>query len=180
MPSVYLNPSNEQNEFIIGGSEEYYMNKIADAMVPYLSGSGIKVTRSKPGESLSNAINESNAGNYDLHIGLGSTASPYYSTGAQQGPVALYYEGNDKGKKAAEVIAENIKSIYPRPNLVATLPNQTFSELKDTKAPAVLVEVGYHNNTSDAYWIKDNIDAIGRIIALGVSQYFGIPFVKPA
>jgi N-acetylmuramoyl-L-alanine amidase len=179
MPSVYLNPSNEQNEFIIGGSEEYYMNKIAVAMVPYLRGCGIEVTRSKPGESLSNAIKESNAGNYDLHIGLGSTASSYYPTGAQQGPVVLYYEGNDKGKKAAEVIAENIKSIYPRPNLIATFPNQTLSELKDTKAPTVLVEVGYQNNTSDAYWIKDNIDAIGRIIALGVSQYFGIPFVKP-
>lgn len=179
MPSVYLNPSNEQNEFIIGGSEEYYMNKIADAMVPYLRGSGIEVTRSKPGESMSNAIKESNAGNYDLHIGLGSTASPYYSTGAQQGPVVLYHEGNDKGKKAAEVIADNLKSIYPRPNLITTLPNQTLSELNDTKATTILVETGYHNNTSDAYWIKDNIDAIGRIIALGVSQYFGIPFVKP-
>lgn len=180
MPSVYLNPSNEQNEFIIGGSEEYYMNKIADAMVAYLRGSGIEVTRSKPGESLSKAINESNSGNYDLHIGLGSTASPYYSTGAQQGPLVLYYEGNDKGKKAAEVIEENFKSIYPRPDLIATFPNQTLSELKDTKAPAVLIEVGYHNNTADAYWIRDNIDAIGRIIALGVSQYFGIPFVKPS
>lgn len=179
MPSVYLNPSNEQNEFITGGSEEYYMNKIADAMVPYLSGSGIEVTRSKPGESLSNAIKESNAGSYDLHIGLGSTVSPYYPTGAQQGPILLYYEGNDKGKKAAEVIAENVKSIYPRPDLTAIFPNHTLGELKDTKAPAVLVEVGYHNNTSDAYWIGDNIDAIGRIIALGISQYFGIPFVKP-
>lgn len=179
MPSVYLNPSNELNEFIIGGTEEYYMNRIADAMVPYLRGSGIEVTRSKPGERLSNAINESNAGNYDLHIGLGSIAAALFPTGAQQGPTVLYYKGDERGRNAAEVIAENLKSIYPRPNLITTYPNQTFSELKDTKAPAVLVEVGYHNNTADAYWIKDNIDAIGRIIALGVSQYFGIPFVRP-
>jgi len=180
MPKVYLNPSNERNEFIIGGSEEYYMNKIADAMIPYLRGSGIEVTRSEPGEALSKAIEESNAGNYDLHIGLGSIATPYFSTGAQQGPTVLYYDDNKKGKQAAEIIADNIKAIYPRPNLVATFSNQTLSELKDTKATSVLVEVGYHNNTLDAYWIRDNADAIGRIIALGVSQYLGIPFLKPS
>lgn len=179
MPSVYLNPSNAQAEFIIGGSEEYYMNKIADAMVPYLRGSGIEVTRSEPDVSLSNSIEESNAGNYDLHIGLGSLATSYFSTGSQQGPIILYYEDNSKGKQAAEVIADNFKAIYPRPNFVSTLSNQTLRELKETKAPSVLVEVGYHNNTLDAYWIRDNIDAIGRILALGVSQYFGIPFVKP-
>ena len=180
MPKVYLNPSNGKNEFVIGGSEEYYMNKIADAMAPYLSGSGIEVTRSKPGDLLSKSIEESNAGNYDLYIGVGSIASPYFSTGAQQGPVVLYYDDNEKGKKAAELIADNFKAIYPRPNLVTTFSNQTLSELKDVKAPAVLVEVGYDNNTLDAYWIRDNTDAIGRIIALGVSQYLGVPFVKPA
>lgn len=179
MPKVYLNPSNETNEFVIGGTEEYYMNKITDAMVPYLQGSGIEVTRSDPRMNLSQAIAESNAGNYDLHLGIGSISSAYFSTGAQQGPTVFYYEGNEQGKKAAEFISENFKAIYPRPNLVATAPNQTFSELKNTKAPSVLVEVGYNDNTLDAYWIRDNIDAIGRIIALGVSQYFGIPFVKP-
>lgn len=179
MPKLYLNPSNQSNEFIIGGSDQYYMNKIADAMVPYLLGSGIEVTRSEPGENLAKAIEESNAGNYDLYVGLGSISSPYFSTGAQQGPTMIYYDTNEKGKQAAETIAENFKAIYPRPNLVTTFSNQTFSELKDTKAPAVLVQVGYNNNTADAYWIRDNIDAIGRIIALGISQYFGIPFLKP-
>lgn len=180
MPSVYLNPSNEQNEFIIGGTEEYYMNKIADAMVPYLQGSGIEVTRSNPGDSLSKAIEESNAGNNDLYISLGTLASPYYATGSLQGPVILYYNSDSKGQQAANIISDNFKAMYPRPSNVAVLSNQTLSELKDTKATSVLVEVGYHNNTLDTYWIRDNIDAIGRILALGVSQYFGIPFVKPA
>ena len=180
MPKVYLNPSNENVEFIIGGSEEYYMNKIANAMIPYFKGSGIEVTRSKPGSTLAKSIEESNAGNYDLHINLGSIASPYLQTGSQQGPVVLYYNDNEEGRKAAQAIADNFKAIYPRPDLVTTLSNQTLSELKDVKAPSVLVEVGYHNNTLDAYWIRDNIDNISRFIELGVSQYFNIPFVKPS
>ena len=37
MPSLFLSPSTQdQNPYVIGGSEEYYMNLVADAMEPYL------------------------------------------------------------------------------------------------------------------------------------------------
>ena len=36
MPRIYLSPSlQEYNQFINGGTEEEYMNLIADAMEPY-------------------------------------------------------------------------------------------------------------------------------------------------
>ena len=100
------------------------------------AGSGIEVTRSKPGESLAKTIEESNAGDYDLHIWLGSLDAPSYATGAPQGPIVLYNGNNSKSKEAASIIADNFKAIYPRPALVKTFPNQTLSELKDTKAYA--------------------------------------------
>ena len=31
----------------------------------------------------------------------------------------------------------------------------------------------------DAEWIKNNIDAIGRNLALSVTEYFGIPLAEP-
>ena len=35
MPDVYLSPSTQDyNPYIIGGSEKYYMNLLADAMEP--------------------------------------------------------------------------------------------------------------------------------------------------
>lgn len=53
MPSIYLSPSlQEFNPYIIGGSEEYYMNLVADAMMPYLLASGISVTRNNPTDTL--------------------------------------------------------------------------------------------------------------------------------
>jgi len=178
MPSVYLNPSNQKNEFVTGGTEERYMNLIADAMVTYLEGSGIEVNRSGLGEDLSKAIEESNAENYDLYIGLQTTMSPEYLAGTLQGPSVIYYADNPEGQKAASIIADNIRAIYPRPNLVTTMPSRTMQELRDTKTTSVVVEVGYHDNILDAMWIQDNIKAIGRIIALGVSQYFSLPFLK--
>lgn len=35
MPRIYLSPSTqEKNLYVTGGTEEYYMNRIADAMEP--------------------------------------------------------------------------------------------------------------------------------------------------
>ena len=43
MPSLFLSPSvQEYNPYVNGlGSEEYFMNLVADAMEPYLISSGI-------------------------------------------------------------------------------------------------------------------------------------------
>ena len=49
MPTLYLSPSTQEfNPYIIGGNEEYYMNLIADAMLPYLYASGVTVVRNSP------------------------------------------------------------------------------------------------------------------------------------
>ena len=47
MASLYLSPSTQEyNKYYDNsGSEEYYMNLIADAMEPYLLASGISFTR---------------------------------------------------------------------------------------------------------------------------------------
>ena len=49
MPNIFLSPSTQEyNEYITGGNEEYYTNLIADAMEPYLRASGITFTRNDP------------------------------------------------------------------------------------------------------------------------------------
>ena len=49
MPIIYLSPSTQEwNQYVTGGTEEYYMNLIADAMVPYLRSNGIQFTRNTP------------------------------------------------------------------------------------------------------------------------------------
>ena len=50
MPTVYLSPSTQEyNPYITGaGSEEYFMNLIADAMEPYLLANGIQFSATPP------------------------------------------------------------------------------------------------------------------------------------
>ena len=180
MPTIYLSPSlQEFNPYVDGGNEEYYMNLIADAMEPYLNSSGIQFTRNEPSQTLSQAIAQSNAGNYDLHLALHSNAAPPALAGQIRGADVYYYNGSQKGQRAAEIIANNFKAVYPDPSKVKTVPTTTLAELKRTKAPSVLIEVAYHDNSADAQWIRDNIDNIARNLVLSLTEYFGIPFVPP-
>ena len=67
MPIIYLSPSTQENNYYVsGGTEEQYMNLIADAMVPYLTASGIQYVRNTPSMSAASSIAASNAGNFDL------------------------------------------------------------------------------------------------------------------
>lgn len=181
MPSLYLSPSvQEYNQYVTGtGSEEYYMNLIADAMVPYLRASGITFTRNNPYDTLAQVIAQSNAGNYDFHLALHSNAAPENLAGALQGPDVYYYASSSEGQRAANIFANNLKAIYPDPALVATIPNTSLAELRRVSAPSNLIELAYHDNPEDAQWIINNIDAIARNLVLSLTEFFGIPFVEP-
>ena len=81
MPIIYLSPSTQENNYYVnGGTEEEYMNLLADKMVPYLEASGIRYVRNTPGMTAASSIAASNAGNYDLHLALHSNAAPGGST----------------------------------------------------------------------------------------------------
>lgn len=180
MPELFLSPSvQEYNPYVIGGTEEYYMNLIADAMEPYLTASGISFTRNDPDQTVGAAIRLSNAGNYGLHLALHSNAAPPASAGQIQGTDVYYYSGSVQGRRAADIIAENFKEIYPNPSLVRPLATTTLVEVVRTRAPAVLIEIAYHDNVEDAEWIRDNIGLIARNLSQSVAEFFGVPFVEP-
>ncbi len=178
MPIIYLSPSTQEwNPYVNGGNEEYYMNLIADAMEPYLRANGIQFVRNTPDMTAASSIRASNAGNYDLHVALHSNAAPAGREGQVRGSEVYYAAVSRNGKRAADIIANNLKLIYPDPNRVRALTTTNLGEVTKTKAPAVLIEFAYHDNPEDAQWIKDNIDAIAQNVVLSLTEYFGIPFV---
>ena len=181
MPNIFLSPyTQEYNLYPNGNSEEYYMNLLADAMEPYLTASGISFTRNDPELTVGGSVRLSNAGEYDMHLALHSNAAPESLSGRIQGTDVYYYQGSAEGEALAQLIAANIATIYPYPELVGTTPNRTLYELLNTDAPTVLVEIAYHDNEEDAQWIIDHLDDIARMLVLSLTQYFGIPFVLPA
>lgn len=180
MPIIYLSPSTqENNRYVNGGSEEEWMNRLADVMEPYLSASGIRYVRNTPDMTAASSIRASNAGSYDLHLALHSNAAPEGQYGQVRGVLVFYYPGSLRGQEAANLIADNLKTVYPLPNLVRTEPTTAIGEVRRVRAPSVFLELGYHDNPDDAAWVKGNLELIARNLVGSLCQYFGIPFLEP-
>ena len=48
-----------------------------------------------------------------------------------------------------------------------------LAEIVKTSAPAVLVEIAYHDNPQDEAWIRNNTGLIAQNLALSVCEYLG-------
>ena len=120
MPIIYLSPSTQEwNSYVTGsGSEEYNMNLLADALVPYLLSNGIRYKRNRPDMTAGSSIREANRGYYDLYLALHSNGAPEGRYGEERGIIAFYYPGSSQGQRAAELIAQELRKIYPLPGKV--------------------------------------------------------------
>ena len=181
MPTIFLSPSTQEyNQYVTGaGSEEYFMNLLADAMEPLLLSNGIQYVRNDPQGTVSTSIQQSNAGSYDFHLALHSNASGPGSEGRNRGIIAFYYPGSVNGQRAAELFASALREIYPVPDQVTTRSTTTLAEVRRTKAPTVLLEIGYHDNAADAQWIAEHINLIAQTLVKAMTEYFGLPYVYP-
>ena len=179
MPKVFLSPSTQEwNQYATEGNEELYMNKLADRIEPDLRSSGIGFVRNDPAKNVAGAIRDSNAGNYDVHLALHSNAAPESLAGKLRGIDVYFAPRSGSSEKLANIIANNLKSIYPLPDKVRALPTDSLGEVLRTKAVAVLCELGYHDNYADEAWLKNNLENIARNIVRSLCDYFGIPFVN--
>ena len=181
MPFLFLSPSTQDfNPYITTGNEQYWMNQLADRMEPYLHASGVNVTRNDPDGSAAQSIRQSNAGSYDFHLALHSNASPEALAGRQRGIDIYYFPTSEEGLRMANILVDVLKPIYPLPERVRALPSVLIGEVRRTRAPSVLAELGYHDNPDDANWLTGNLDAVAAALSEGVTEYFGLPFLTPA
>ena len=182
MPDIFLSPSTQEYNpyYDGGGNEEYYMNIITDEIIPYLDASDLSYGRNDPAGSFLNSVRLSNSEDYALHLALHSNAAPKQSAGRVRGSQVYYYQDSSESKRAAQIFAERIREIYPLPDRVEAVPTTSLGEIVRTKAPAVLIEIAYHDNPEDAEWIRDNLDEIAQVLALGIGEYLGRNINEPS
>ena len=66
-----------------------------------------------------------------------------------------------------------VEKIYPNPEAGrGVIYTTSLYEVVKTLSPAALLEVAFHDNEEYAKWIIDNIENIGRAIAVGIDNYF--------
>ena len=176
MARIYLSPSTQEyNEYVNNlGTEEQNMNRLADALVPYLDRLGIAYNRNTPQMTARTSIQQANSTPpYDLYLALHSNAAPEQFAGMLRGPDIYYNPANPESRRAADLIAEEFRKIYPEPQLVDVRPTDFLGEVLRPNYPAVLVETAYHDNPDDAAWILNNFDAIARALANATQEFIG-------
>jgi len=168
---VYISPSVQDWNVGVGnyGTEEQRMQAIGERVETLLKNSGFTVFRNKPEMSLQEIAKESNNLAVDIHVAIHSNA------GGGQGTEVWYYEGSVKGKKLAQVLYNEVAPLSPSPDRGIKTSTKLY-ELRKTKAPAVIIEVAFHDNVQDAVWIINHTNEIAAAIARAICKYFNVPF----
>lgn len=181
MADVFLSPSSRH--FSVGygnyGVEEQRMNLIADVVEYELQRAGVTTSRNSPDDTLTEIVAKSNAGSPKVHVAIQSQASDATRRGAQ----IFYYRSASNGERLASDIYGFLSAVTPTEDQGLYDGSQVFGglgfyELRKTRAPAVIVMVGFHDNPLDADFIIDNTYEIGVAIAKGILQYLGVPYTE--
>ena len=179
MAEVYLSPSVRHFNRGYGtyGTEEERMNLIADVVELELTRNGLTTARNNPAYDLTAVVADANAKGADVYVAIRSVPCETGGRGAR----VYYYRPGTNGQRLAEDIYTQLAAVTPVVDRGTEDGGMAFGglgyyELRRTRPPAVIVEVGCHSNPQDADFIIGNIYEIGVAIARGILNYFGIPY----
>lgn len=170
---IFLSPSAQEYNVGVGdfGTEEYRMNRIADLVEKKLKAGGYTVYRNNPDDTLREIVNESNRISPNIHVALHSNASGGNYVG--RGPEIYANRPGTPGARLAQDIYDQIIKIYPEPEKGrGVLFTNSLYEIINTLAPAVLLEIAFHDNKEDANWIIQNEEKIAQAIVDGINIFF--------
>jgi N-acetylmuramoyl-L-alanine amidase len=169
---IYISPSTqEHNKTALGNTEENIMHKVADELAPLLKKIGFEVLSAKKTDTLQQMVRESNLYKPLIHVAIHSNAHDGKSRGCE----IYHFKGSKNGQRLANDIYKYMEPLTPTSDRKVK-ENTSFYELKETDAPAVLIEVDFHDNYEGAKWIDENIYPIAEAIAKGICDYCGISF----
>jgi N-acetylmuramoyl-L-alanine amidase len=162
---IYVSPSSQTTNVGVGnyGTEAARMQQLSDLLVPKLKAKGYTVYGGTNTLTLSQRISASNANNVDYHVALHSNA------GGGTGPETWYYTGSASGQALGASILTKIKAVPGAATGRTNKSSTAYSELNNTTAVAVIVEVAFHDNLTDVNWMLSHWDAIATAIADGIA-----------
>lgn len=172
---IFLSPSNQSgNTYAYGNTNEAAeCGKIAQATEKALKRCGfeVKVMQWETAQARCKASNDWGA---DLHLPIHTNAY----NGKVAGTRTMVYEKKGPSYEAAKAIHNELAAITPGTSEnISTYPE--LIELKQPKAPAVYLEVDFHDVPSVAKWLIENPEKCGEAICKGVCKHFGIAYVAP-
>lgn len=171
MLKVFISPSNQVGNKYSGidMNEAENCSAIAGFLAQCLSASGFNVLRPAPGASMAAAVRESNVYMPDLHICIHTNAFNGKVTGTR----VFTFAGSGKAYDCGKLIFDGLCRLIPD-GVNAMKQRPGLYELKNTVAPAVYVEVDFHDVPDRARWLVENRERIAHNLATSICSYFGV------
>lgn len=171
MYKVFISPSNQTGNKYAGidMNEAENCSAIANLLADCLFVAGIDIKVPSPGASMSAAVRESNAYRPDLHICIHTNAFNGKVTGTR----IFTFADSGKAFECGKIIFDGL--IHLIPGGVSSMKQRPgLYELKNTVAPAVYVEVDFHDVPDRARWLVENRERIAHSLATSICSYFGV------
>ena len=171
----YLSPSNQGSNVGINGygSERDQTYLLIHEITPHLDRAGVSFCVPEKEVSIAQRCRESNEMGACFHFALHSNAG---GNGKARGPVALYY--SEAGKDFAQKLVDALLGLGQKTNRSYHIKEQkSLYELRKTAAPAILLEVDFHDSPEGVAFITQRRSEIAEAIARCIIEADGKTFV---
>lgn len=173
---IYISPSSQPaNTYAYGNTnEQEQCRKIAAALEKELDRCGFDSKAGLSGTMYTRTA-ESNSMGADLHLPIHTNAC----NGKVAGLRIMVYKKGGEAEKIAEAIEAELAPITPgTSDGISEYPG--LYEIKNSKAVCVYIEVGFHDNPTEAKWIIEHTNDIAVAIAKGLCKHYGVKYAAQA
>jgi N-acetylmuramoyl-L-alanine amidase len=164
--------------------EHEFALDMAQRIRDHLVRCGVEVTETRPNGSAVSLANRCKIANsitgLDLFISLHSNAAGGSEWSSAKGWSCYLYESGGEREKAANAILEEVRAAGVTVRSVPIVYDPELYVLKNTCAPAVLIEHGFHTNQEDTANLKDAAwrTRVAEAEAKGIVNYLGLKWIE--
>lgn len=169
---IYLSPSSQPaNMYAVGNvSEQTQCRKIASALKKELDSCGFTTYAGLSGTMYTRAA-ESDKWGVDLHMPIHTNAFD----GKVAGLRIMVNKLGGEAEQIAKAIMDTLAPITPgTSDGISAMPS--LYEIKATDAICVYLEVGFHDNPTEAKWIIEHTEEIAVAICKGLCNHYGVKY----
>ena len=160
--------------------EHEFALDMAGRIKAVLEAAGVEVTETRTDGnevSLEKRCRIANEAGVDLFVSLHSNAAAGTGWSSARGWKVLIYGLNGARYAAAKAVLARVEGVAPAMRSPAIAAGPGYAVLRDTKAPALLIEHGFHTNQEDVALLKDPVyrQKLAYAEAAGILDWLGVP-----
>ena len=169
---IYISPSSQPaNTYAVGDTnEQTQCRRIADALEAALNRCGFTAKAGLSG-TMYTRVAASNKMAADLHLPIHTNAFDGSVAGLR---IMIHHKGGEAEKIAKAIMAE-LAPITPGESDGIYLYPKLY-EIRESSAPCVYVEAGFHDNKEEAQWIIDHTEDISEAICKALCSHYGVAY----